>query len=81
MDIEQFLKDASINAVEHTATIKAYHAQLELLDRKTNIICLRFLSEVKLEPIEREHMAEQLVLFQRCRAAVVKKIMELSLNI
>lgn len=81
MDVKQFLKNASVNAAEHTAEMQALYAQLKLLDKKTNTICSRFLSEKELEPVERELMAEQLVVLQRCRAAVVKKVMDLGRNI
>ena len=81
MDVKQFLDDASVNAVEHTAKMQAFYAQLKLLDQKTNTICFRFLSEKKLEPVERELMAEQLVILQRCRATVVQETLKLGLNI
>ena len=81
MDVKQFLDDASVNAAEHTAEMQALYAQLKLLDKKTNTICSRFLFEKELEPVERELMAEQLVVLQRCRAAVVKKVMDLGRNI
>lgn len=81
MDVKQFLNDASVNAAEHTAKMQALYVQLKGLDRKTKTICLRFLSEEKLEPVERELMAEQLVVLQRCRATVVKETMELGLSI
>lgn len=81
MDVKQFLNDTSDNAVEHTAKMQAFYAQLKLLDQKTKTICLRFLTEKELEPVERELMAEQLVVLQRCRAAVVKNVLQSSQNI
>ena len=81
MDVKQFLNNASNNAVDHTTEMQALYAQLKLLDKKTNTICSRFLFEKELEPVERELMAEQLVVLQRCRAAVVKEALRLGQSI
>ena len=81
MDVKQFLNNANNNAVEHTTKMQAFYDQLKKLDQKTNTICFRFLSEKELETVERELMAEQLVILQRCRAAVVKEALQLGRNI
>ena len=81
MDVKQFLNNASNNAVDHTAKMQAFFDQLKKLDQKTNAICVRFVFEQGLEPAERELMAEQLVVLQRCRAAVVKEALRLGQSI
>lgn len=72
--VKALLENASMTAVMHTATMKAFHAQLSLMDKKTRIICSRFLLEKTLEPVERELLAEQLYSIQRSRTKVVEEI-------
>lgn len=81
MNVEQFLQDASDNAVGHIAQMKALYLELKILDEQTNNICLRFLNDKTLEPVERQLMAEQLVVIQQCRAFVVAEAMALGRNI
>lgn len=72
--VKALLEVASKMAVMHSATMKAFHAQLKLLDKKTQTICSRFLLEKTLEPVERELLAEELYSIQRSRTRVVKEI-------
>ena len=74
MDVKQFLTDASDNAVEHNATMQAFHAQLSDLDKNTRIICFRLLNVKKLGSGERELLSEELLGIQRARTKVIEKI-------
>lgn len=75
----KLLTDAAEYAVTVVAHNKAYHAQLALIDRKTKLICNRFLSTPNLEPVERELLAEDLLRLQKARSKVVTLVLELNL--
>lgn len=72
--VKALLENALTTAVIHAATMKAFHAQLSLLDKKTQIICSRFLAEKTMEPVERELLSEQLYSIQCERTKVVEMV-------
>lgn len=72
--IKTLLEEASITAVMHTATMRAFYAQLENMDRKTRNICSRFLAVKNMEPVERELLAEELLGIQCARTKVVEEV-------
>ena len=73
--IKEMLHTISDKAVELVAVNRAYHAQLALIDKKTKLICLRFLTDAEIEPMERELLSADLVRLQTVRNEVVQKIL------
>ena len=73
--VKEMLETISDKAVELVAVNRAYHAQLALIDKKTKLICLRFLTATKLEPVERELLSADLVGLQTARNHVVQNIL------
>lgn len=73
--IENMLENAVTEAEKYIAGMQAKYAQLKNIDNKTSIICKRFLIDPKMEPMEREWQAEQLLSLQRTRAALVQEIL------
>ena len=73
--VKEMLKTISDKAVELVAVNRAYHAQLTLIDKKTKLICLRFLTVTKLEPVERELLSADLVRLQTARNKVVQDVL------
>ena len=73
--IKEMLHTISDKAVELVAVNRAYHAQLALIDTKTKLICLRFLTDAEIEPMERELLSADLVRLQTARNEVVQKIL------
>ena len=73
--VKEMLETVSDKAVELVAVNRAYHAQLALIDKKTKLICLRFLTEPKLEPVERELLSADLVRLQTARNKVVQDVL------
>lgn len=76
--LKEMLEKASNKAVEIAAVNRAYHAQLVLIDKKTKLICLRFLTDAKIEPAERELLSADLFCLQRTRQKVVQDILNLN---
>ena len=76
----KLLTDAADYAVTFVSYNKAQHARIALLDRKTKIICNRFISTPNMEPVERELLAEELLRLQHARNRVVALILKLNLN-
>ena len=72
--VKALLENALTTAVMHAATMKAFHAQLSYLDKKTQIICSRFLAEKTMEPLERELLSEELYSIQCRRTKVVEMV-------
>ena len=73
--VKEMLETISDKAVELVAVNRAYHAQLALIDKKTKLICLRFLTATKLEPVERELLSADLVRLQTARNKVVQDVL------
>ena len=73
--VKEMLETISDKAVELVAVNCAYRAQLALIDKKTKLICLRFLTATKLEPVERELLSADLVRLQTARNEVVQKVL------
>ena len=72
--VKDMLDNASMTAVIHSATMRAFYAQLDNMDKKTRIICSRMLVEKEMGPVERELLAEELLVIQRVKTEVVEKI-------
>ena len=75
----KLLEDAAANAVKVVAYNQAYYAQLRLIDRKTNLICERFVFDSRIEPTERLLLAEDLLRLQQARNRVVESVTQLNL--
>ena len=73
--VKEMLETASDKAAQHVAVNRAFHAQLELIDKKTKLICLRFLTDEKIEPVERELLSADLIRLQTARNQVVQKVL------
>ena len=73
--VKEMLETASKKAVELVAVNRANYAQLTLIDKKTKLICLRFLKDAEIEPVERELLAADLVCLQATRQKVVQEIL------
>ena len=73
--IKEMLETASKKASELAVLNRVYHAQLALIDKKTKLICLRFLKDAEIEPVERELLAADLVCLQATRQKVVQEIL------
>ena len=73
--IKEMLHTISDKAVELVAVNRAYHAQLAFIDKKTKLICHRFLTDEEIEPMERELLSADLVRLQTVRNEVVQKIL------
>ena len=73
--VKEMLEATSDKAVEHVAVNRAYHAQLALIDKKTKLICLRFITGERIEPVERELLSAELVRLQATRQKVVQKVL------
>ena len=69
---------ASDETIELAVLNRVYHAQLTLIDKKTKLICLRFLKDAEIEPVERELLAADLVRLQAVRNEVVHKVLSLN---
>ena len=76
--VKEMLETASSKAVELAVLNRVYHAQLTLIDKKTKLICLRFLKDAEIEPVERELLAADLVRLQAVRNEVVHKVLSLN---
>ena len=76
--IKEMLETASKKASELAVLNRVYHAQLALIDKKTKLICLRFLKDAEIEPVERELLAADLVRLQAVRNEVVHKVLSLN---
>ena len=76
--VKEMLETASSKAVELAVVNRVYHAQLALIDKKTKLICLRFLKDAEIEPVERELLAADLVRLQAVRNEVVHKVLSLN---
>ena len=76
--VKEMLETASSKAVELAVVNRVYHAQLTLIDKKTKLICLRFLKDAEIEPVERELLAADLVRLQAVRNEVVHKVLSLN---
>ena len=74
-NVKEMLENVSNKAVEHVAVNRAYHAQLALIDKKTKLICLRFITGERIEPVERELLSADLVRLQATRNGVVQKVL------
>lgn len=72
--VKAMLDNASIAADMHLAKMKAFHVQLNDLDKNTRIICFRLLNVKKLGSGERELLSEELLGIQRARTKVIEKI-------
>ena len=72
--VKALLENASIAADMHLAKMKAFHVQLNDLDKNTRIICFRLLNVKKLGSGERELLSEKLLGIQRARTKVIEKI-------
>ena len=73
--VKEMLEATSNKAVEHVAMNRAYHAQLALIDKKTKLLCLRFITATKIEPAERELFIADLVHLQATRNEVVQEVL------
>lgn len=76
--VKEMLETISDKAVELVAVNRAYHTQLAIIDKKTKLICLRFFSDAKIEPVERELLAADLVRLQTARNEVVQEVLNLN---
>ena len=76
--VKEMLETASSKAVELVAVNRANYAQLTLIDKKTKLICLRFLKDAEIEPVERELLAADLVHLQAIRNKMVHIILSLN---
>ena len=72
--VKAMLDNASIAADMHLAKMKAFHVELNDLDKNTRIICFRLLNVKKLGSGERELLSEELLGIQRARTKVIEKI-------
>lgn len=77
--VKEMLETASDKAIKLVAVNRAYHAQLALIDKKTKLICFRFLTDEKLEPVERELLSDDLVRLQEARQRVVQEVLNLNI--
>ena len=73
--IKEMLEATSNKAVEHVAVNRAYHAQLASIDKKTKLLCLRFITATKIEPAERELFIADLVRLQATRNELVQEVL------
>ena len=75
-DVKTMLDEIAAKAVDIHATNKARYTQLKNVDNKTKTVCQAFLLRPNMEPVERELLAEQLVILQRVRTSIVAEILK-----